>query len=494
MKKFSLIALSALACWGMSSCDEFEMPNPPAQSNPEEVVFNADDLSVLGAVDARIDIPQHIADQTPVELFNYTVTDFPESYTLTLGLQMSPTADFATYQEMPMTLTDSTATMRAAELQELFNAAISKNIEAAEAYVRVPAYAVNGNSVVRLGGPDTYYYTGILDIQPAAHSYTIESDYYLVGSFCNWDISKGIRFEQVNSGNPYDNPDFELTFDVTDAQAAAGYDFKIVPLSGFENNSWDGAYGMTDITESATGMSGKLAQVPGAETDAATIAHGNHYRISINMETLAFSVKLESEFLYVPSATSSLTDFSKMMRLTTSNYVNYEGSLALNGDFFFTAQESTTGGFVFRNAGDTEVAGGDYTTVSGTLTEGNGVAAEWPEEGLYFVKVDLSSLAYSAVLFKEIDLIGAFNGWDASTALPLTASDDFSVWTIDNVEMTAGEYKFCISKAWTYSYGKGASDNEVAQNGGNFNLDADGTYDFKLDFSSYPATLTVTKK
>ena len=39
MKKIASIALSALACFGFVACDEFTMPNPPAQSNPDEAVF-----------------------------------------------------------------------------------------------------------------------------------------------------------------------------------------------------------------------------------------------------------------------------------------------------------------------------------------------------------------------------------------------------------------------------------------------------------------------
>ena len=56
MKKFSIISLMGVAAWAMASCDDYELPNPPAQSNPEEPVFETDGLKLTNIVEGTVDL------------------------------------------------------------------------------------------------------------------------------------------------------------------------------------------------------------------------------------------------------------------------------------------------------------------------------------------------------------------------------------------------------------------------------------------------------
>ena len=79
MKKIASIALSALACFGFVACDEFTMPNPPAQSNPDEAVFADTDLKLTSVVDGTISLPRLSEENLPVDLFDYELTNVPSA-------------------------------------------------------------------------------------------------------------------------------------------------------------------------------------------------------------------------------------------------------------------------------------------------------------------------------------------------------------------------------------------------------------------------------
>lgn len=500
MKKFAIIALSAAACWGLTSCDEYTLPNPPAQSNPEEVVFKAEDLKLTSTVDGTVDLPKYVAEQQPVKLFDMSLTDFPASSELSLIAECSADDTFGKTEDIPLTLTEeNTVTVRAGELQQMFNTIISKDLVPKDVYVRVAAYAVRGNSKVRLGGPDYYYYNGVLNILPEPQANVIETAYYLVGSFCDWDISKGLLMKQLNEGNQYDNPDFMLKVDVTEAQAdAGGYIFKIVPVSGFEKNSWEGSLGFADITKTPAGANGNLIATDDKETEAYKIEKEGGYMVKINMETRRFEVNLASDFLWAPSYGTSISNFNSMMRLTTSDYVKYEGSWPIkNGGFWLAAQPSNVRGFVYRPDGDTEVIADDKKSFTGKMVIDPSLNTRMKigTPGLYYVTADIVTLEYTGKLIEEIDVIGAFNDWDLKKSVPLTADKDFKTWSITGLTMKAGEFKFCVSKDWGLSYGStDGTSNELRQNGKNFNIAEDGVYNIVLDFSKYPAHMTITKQ
>lgn len=494
MKKISLIVLSALACWGITSCEQYELPNPPAQSNPEEAVFKSENLVLTSTVSGTISLPAHSADQTPVQLFTLSLTDFPVSSELRIVGEFSADESFAKCEELAVNVNseDNTVTARAAEIQQVFNSVISKDLVAKDVYVRYSAYAVNGATSVRLGGPDYYYWQGVYNILPIPQENVIEPEYYLVGSFCNWDIKKGVKLKQLSEGNQYDNPDFYIKVDVSEADVnAGGYSWKVVPASGFANNSWEGAFGVADLSAGASSTTGNLLVNPEAETGAYTIDVEGSYMIKANMETRRFEVSLAFDYMWVPNYGASISDFTKMMRLTTTDYIHYEGTLRLSNSFWFTGQDNLRG-IVYRPDGDTVI--GDDNSFSGNMLIDASSTARMkvPATGLYYVKADIANLTYTGAPVNEIELVGEFNGWDPTTAPALTPNSQKTVWTITHTFASAGEFKFCVDGGWAINYGLIAG--AVTVGGGNLAVDEAGTYEITIRFDAFPANISVVKK
>lgn len=495
MKKYPVIALAALAGMFFASCDEYTLPNPPAQSNPEESTFESSDLTLTNRIDGLLNLPTLREEGLPVSFFDVDLKSFPESYELKLVGEFSATEEFteAGTRTASITVADNVGTMTVGEVQSIFNELVSKSPEQGKLYMRVPAYAVSGTSDVRLGGPDVYYYTKTLDVLPVPQGYVIETGYYLVGSFCGWDIAKGLPFTQTIAGNPYDNPEFMVKIDVTAQQAAGdGYQWKIVPKSGFDNSSWAGALGCAKGEET----SGDLVSAPEAQTDPGVIKQEGPYIIKVNLEKQRYTVEPAFEYLWVPGYGSSVSDFNKIMRLTTNDYIHYEGTMRLFNRFWFTGQASITG-VNFRPDGEDNPVGADGVlsgkmkydpTTTGTMkVPGAG--------GLYYIKANVITLEWSATPIPVLNIVGGFNGWNQTTAPALTPNANKNVWTITETFAEAGEFKFCVNNSWDLSYGTAdGTFDSVVQNAGNYKIETPGTYEISVHFDVFPNYVSVVAK
>lgn len=478
---------------GFAACDEYTLPNPPAQSNPEEPVFDSADLVVTSDINGQISLPALNADRKPVTVFNYTLSNFPSSYDLEIVAEFCADDAFEKVAEVKTTVTDEgTVTIPVAEVQSVFNALISKDLVAKDLYVRYPAYAVNGTTRVRLGGPDTYYGGEFLkyDVLPIPQANVVEPRYYFVTNANNWSISEAIPMTQLTEGNPYDNPEFtvKIDVDVDMAESTDGYRWEILPESSFIAGNLEGAFGVAD---GGSETEGNLLPIAEGSAHAGVIAQEGPYMVKINMETRKFEVGPAFDYLWVPGMGSSTTDFKRIMRLTTNDYINYEGTMRLASRFWFLGQESTKG-VSFRPDGEQEenakgvVSGKMIYDVSSTTM------MRVPSTGLWLVRANVVTLDWSITPIKVIALIGAYNEWTLDTALDLEHDSRYEKWSIKGVNLPAGEFKFCVDHSWDLSYG-GTPDG-VRQNGSNFSVAEAGVYDLELNFAVFPNTLTITKK
>lgn len=493
MKNYPVIALAVLAGLFFASCESYDLPNPPAQSNPDEGVFNSASVSLSSVMGSNINLPALKEAQQPVELFEVKADTMPSPYTLRLVGEFSSTDAFeaANTLDLTMSVHDNKATLPVAEMQSMFNSLISKSPETRDAYLRVAAYAVNGSSEVRLGGPDTYYYSGVVNITPCAPENVIETAYYLVGSFCDWNVKNGMAFTQIEDGNPYDHPEFMVKIDVTAEQAAAGYKWKVVPKSAFEAGTWAGAYG---AVAGESNLAGTLVAAPEAETEAAVISQEGPYIIKINLETLTYAIDQAFDYLWVPGYGSSTSNFDVIMRLTnTGDYIHYEGTMRLSNRFWLTGQPSIQG-VAFRPDGDQEdndgvLSGKMIYDVTSTAT------MKVPTAGLYYIQANIIDLTWKATPIPVLNLVGAFNGWNEKEAPALTPDSKKSVWTITQEFAEAGEFKICVDNSWTLSYGtQDGSFNSLWQNAGNYKIEEPGTYQITAHFDVFPNYLEVVKK
>lgn len=494
MKKFALTAVAALAIAAFTSCDEFTLPNPPAQSNTPEAMFNADDLQVSNLLTGAINLPA--AEGKEIELLKFTVENLPADRKVKFLMQVSPTSDYATVAEViPTTGEDDIVRIAPADFQEAYATAITRNPAATDVYVRYAAYITNnsGTENARVGGPDKWYFPAEKALTPLPYTYVIEDAYYLVGTFNNWETTTALPLLKSQEGNPYDEPDFYAPLQVSPEQAAAGYSIAVVPASSIAAGNLNGAFGASNAEQT---YSGRMAQVEDARTQGVRIPDGGSYMFKIDIYTLDYTIDLAYDELYI-NAQGYYPQYNKMLRLFTNDYVNYDGVMRTSGSFRLACEPNVNGMFYGLPDGEEPVTNG--LTTSGKLQSyANYASAKGltvPKNGFYYLTANIKDLKWSAVQLENISLVGSFNGWnvnDAAATMKATNSH-LVTYTIQNVTLDAGgEFKFCCNHSWDISFG-GAMDN-IVQNGGNLKVPEAGVYDIKLDFTTIPYSVTLTKK
>ena len=505
MKKFALFCGIALSL-GFAACDD-ELPNPPAQEYPQPEIFDAAGLTLSQGdygVTNPINLNEYAAEGELVPVMNITeLTDFPDTYTLQVPMEVGSDANFTKVARVNTTITDDVVYVAPAELTNAIREVVTKSPAELTVNVRFPAYAVNGNATMELGGLDYYYATTEYKVLPY-QTYVVEDEYYLVGSFCNWDLNQGIRMSRLNpDGSVYDTPEFTVKFDVSAEQAADGFLYKIVPASTVAAGNWDGALGFVPVyTTDANGvevaqMYGSLISAPEVQSEAGVISQEGPYLLSVNIEAMTYEVSFAIEYLWVPGVGGGTSNFNTIPRLFTNDYVNYQGCAHLNKQWWLTAQASANG-LNYKLAEGTEQTVSGYVT-SGELqaySDASGTRMTIGDNGLYWMEVNLVTLRYSATHLSRISVVGNFNGWDAENAIDLTPNSKFEVWT-GTIELDGGEFKLNTNGEWNVDFGSNTSavgtPNTLDYKGANMQAPA-GKYEFKADFSTLPYTLTLTAK
>lgn len=504
MKKLALFCGIALSL-GFAACDD-DLPNPPAQGYPQPEIFDAAGLT-LSQGDYGVSDPLNLNEYAEkgelVPVMNITeLTNFPDTYTLEVPMEVGSDENFTKVATVETTIVDNVICVAPASLTDGIREVITKAIDEVTINVRFPAYAVNGSSTMVLGGIDHYYATVQYKVLPY-QSYVIENEYYLVGSFCDWNLNKGIKIGRVsNEGSVYDDPNFTVKFDVTAEQAEAGFLYKIVPASSVAAGSWDGAFGFQPtITVDDKGvetveMYGKLVDAPAAETEAGVLDQAAPYLLTFNVEEKTYNLNFAIDYLWVPGIGTSTSDFNKVPRLATDDYVTYRGAAHLNKQWWLTGQASVSG-MNFKTAEGTEQVEKDGVLTGEIQDYGDdgGKRMTVSENGLYWLDVNLAKLTYKATYLRRISLVGAFNDWNAEQAVDLKPDSKFQVWT-GTVDLD-GEFKVNTNGAWDIDFGSNSAEigtpNKLDYKGANISVPA-GKYDVRVDFSTLPYTITLNKK
>lgn len=504
MKKLSIFCGLAL-CLGFVGCNDIDLPNPPGQSNPDEAAFESTDLVVSQAA-TSINLVTLNAEQKQAPVAKIDKLDnFPASYGLEFELEVAKNADFYPVVTIPAEIEGDLVTVSPDDLNGAIRATITKDPSEVNVMTRLAAYAVNGNSRIRLGGSENAVYAQYdYQVTPFVPSRVIEDVYYLVGSFCNWDVKQGIAFTHVGQGSVYDTPDFSVKIDIDAAQASGdGYLWKVVPASAVAAGTWDGAMGVIPSADSE--LNGLLVESPEAKTNAGVLSTPSPYLISINVEALTYSVTFAFENLWVPSIGTSTTNFTKVLTLNTNDFITYSGASRLNKQWWITTEPSAKsghqlyqsvtepavidglvqkGGLVIfdANSEDENISGAKRMTISA--------------DGLYWIEANLVKMTYKTTHLESVSLVGAFNGWNAAEAVKLTPSADFMTWT--GTVALDGMFKINTNGAWDVDFG-GPTEGPIGSNvqlvykGANMVVEA-GTYDVTVKFNSYPYTLDIVKK
>lgn len=482
MKKSYLFLGLAMAA-GLTACDDM-LPMPEAVTNPQLPLFEAKSL-VLKQAETVLDL-QAYADQgikAPLATIE-SIENFPEAATLYFNVELATKEDFSNAVSFNAPVQGKNVVAIASDINDAI-ARITKDPDQLKVYTRFAGYATVGNSTYRLGDNNAYYFANYsYDVKPFApavklsRAYTLQYRASAADAWTSVAMNKAFKDQSV-----YDNGLFAAKIDIP----AAGYQWQIV-ANDLDNLVWGvGADFAADAVEGTLVGGGAPA---GLDRVGPLL-------FTFDALKNSFKIAFAFECLYVATPASSTSDFNKMFKLFTEDYIKYSGTMTLKGSFYLTGQPSNEG-TVYLYEKDAKMPVADEKGIfKAPMTEYKGLGEGQnfyasSTLGLYYIEANTSSMEVKTVPVKTISMIGDYNGWNLETALDLKPNARLNKFTLDEVVITEkGGFKFCVDHDWAYSYG-GTPEN-IVQNGGDMQIEP-GTYSITLDFSKQPNTLTVTKK
>lgn len=491
MKKISLFSALALTLV-LGACEKYDLPNPPGQAYPQPDGYfeNADLALVLPSETLSLTEFNEANKYVPVAEIT-TLVNFPENYDLVIDMQVGNGAKATIVNT---TIDEDMVTVNPDVLNGAIREALTKTPGTYDVPVTFLAYAVRGTTRMGLGGIGATYGTGNITIKTYDASKVIEDAYYVVPVVNgNPDWAKALKMNNTSGNNvsPYDNPEFAVQIEVPADEA---YDFVIAPQSSLSAGDAAVIYGGNPA---ADGMSGKL----GTSYNAITMPVFGSVLVTVNMENDAYTINYAFQNIYPLSSGSSITN---AMCLYTDNFINYYGVTALNQRFTIYTSLDKKGVIFHLDDSEEPVLSDNELEISGLITASTDAASliKVPVRGntLYYMDVNLVQLTYTAKALQTLSVIGSGNGWNLETAAPLKKSSNLKTWTATDV-VVGDEFKINANGAWDYDFGgvpvmtsNGTYVYNLQFKGGNMQLPEPGTYDVKVDFSTWPYVLTLTQK
>ena len=243
------------------------------------------------------------------------------------------------------------------------------------------------------------------------------------------------------------------------------------------NGSWDNKYGVSNTNLSGLSAGGQLVYNPtGNSTNIPAPATSGTYRIEVDCILGLFTVtNLKTyKFLYVPGSYQATpwTPASAPQLASPNNDGNYEGYVYFSNaaDFKITSQNDWNGTSYGKGA-------------DSTIVSSSGGNLSVPRAGLYLLKINTSTLRYSATLINSFSMIGDFNNWNADATMTYnSATNEFT----GSLTLAAGQaFKFRANNAWDINIG---FSKEPANFGKSLNYGGDN---ISLPAKTYTVTLSL---
>ena len=490
MKTIKFISALALTL-GLAACDSYDLPNPPGQAYPAPDGYFENSGLVMSANSETLNLTEANAANKFVTVASISeLVNFPEDYTLAIDMKLGEGSKAKIYST---TIDNMDVTVNPDILNGAVQDVLTKQPGTYSIPVEFMAYAERGTTRMGLGGVGATYGNGNLSIKTYDAAKVIEDAYYLVPVVSGKPaLAQALKMNNTagNSVSPYDNPEFALQIDVPENSE---YLFMIAPQSAVTAGDASALYGGNP---SADGMSGKL----GTSYEVIKMPVAGSVLVTVNMEQDSYTVNYAFDVLY---AVSGSTRPANAMALYTDNYINYYGVTALNQRFtIYTAADKSGVAFKYDESVEPEISENGLEQ-SGAITADTDVVAQIPVpikgNCLYYVDINLVQLTYDVKALQTMSVIGAGNDWNLETATPLTPSKDFKTWTASDVEI-GDEFKINCNGAWDFDFGGAQVQDVDGQSVYNINLKGSnmpakaGKYDVKIDFSTMPYVLTLTKK
>lgn len=468
MKK-SLIFGAVLLALGFVSCSEDNTLGIP-QTNPQGPILESNGVEVaLGQALAGQDLNLNDYTDGQVPVIRLVEADSLYQDGVHFVMELATNEDFAGATEL--TVTDGSVSR--AEWDEYFRKALGRSPKAKPMYVRFQALASVGGQLIRIGGLDNYYGAKTITVTPIPMDFSIESNYYLIGTINDWGLNSAYPFSH-SEADVYDDPVFTIVVNITEEQATEGWWWKIATPKAVEDSNWDLVCG-TEI-DGDTALKGKL--VIGKECKAGCLKEAGTFLMTINMEELTWSFEKLS-FMYTPGDSNGWSQNDSQKLMFDVDKGMYVGYAYLKGNFKISSEPNWDG----TNYGD----GGEEGKLS---TDGGAGNLSVAEEGLYWLTVDTQKLTYTATKITSIGAIGDMNGWGAQE--PMTPSADFLTWTGDVTFAAGNGWKFRANDNWDINLGGEASN--LTLDGANLPSPGDGTFTVTLDLSKVPYSYSAVKK
>lgn len=458
-------------------CDKIEDPLGQPQTNPQLPIVDVTNVPVTVNTATAVSVDLNSDNNADIKVPLCTIdtpADFPEGFQAeVLWFEIGDDASFTKSTKVDaVTDADGNVTVGADILEAAMQEVFGKDPATVTAYVRIPAWAVKGSQAIRLGSEKTYWADFSTQITPLDlfGGHVIEDDYYLVGSFCDWDFSKAIKFSHSDY-NPYDDPVFTVKVE----GVAGGFDWVVIPASTYAAGNWvdgpESSYGVEVATEASGNL---VTNNSAAYGTPGNVSNSFTTSIKIDMEKLTY--ESAAVVMFTPGDANGW-DASMSQTLSTADLATYKGAAHLKGNFKFMSADN-----VYYGAG----AG------AGTLdTPGENITVD--NEGLYWLSCNVTDLNYSATYIPQLYVVGdaCAAGWGdfSDKSVSLTPSADYLTWSCV-IELTDGPFKFRMDNFWAVSFG-GSFDN-ITFDGANLQSPGAGTYQITLDFSAAPYTCTLT--
>lgn len=457
MKKIAL-SLSVLALTlGFTACDNYELPNPPAQNNPQEAPVAVSDITVAamplaeGETAKVLDLKAYNDANELVPLATVDCATWPATYNMVADLYLS-TEKFTT-EAIPTTIENGVIYAAPDAIEA---AILAKTQDPREATmtggIAIAAVAGEDGTPIYVGGSDYRFGNIEYTIKPYDAEFTIEDTYYLV----HGDTKTALNHSEMS---PYDDPAFSVVIELTDDEVSAGYAWTVVGESGI-------VYGGTEELEGDLTLNGEgICTISGP------------VMFSFDMKELTYAISNAYEFIYTPGGSNSWTQ-ADSNTLTSKDYTNYSGWAYLDGEWKFCATLDWSKPF---GASDEE------GMVSTSPAAGNLKANP---AGVYYLTLNIISLEYTQTLMESCGVIGDAtpNDWGAQTNLTQDAENPM-IWTGKVKFNAGGEWKIRFNENWDFNLGGDMGDLE--EGGGNFATPGEGEKTVTVNLSTRPYVVTV---
>lgn len=453
MKKLAL-ALSVFAAMAFVACDNYDLPNPPAQSNPAEIPFKIENLAVNPLPQTQegvVVLSDYNNEGKLVPVAGYTVTDWPATYYLTMTMNL--TAKDKTV-EVPCTVANDTIFVSPDDLNNAYRT-ITKDPNAATVNVNfTPGAGVQeGVTAFQLGGEGYTMGAEQLTFKPLDPAMTLADKYYLTVN--------GVKHELNHASDlsVYDDPNFSIVLELTAEMAAeeGGIEWTVSDAAG--TPFWGG------LEDNGT----LEADVVGVTWFTGTVM------FKFNMETKAYEIFNAFTQLYTPGNANGWNQGASTP-IYTNDYTVYKGFIHADGEFKFDATLDWS-----KNWG--------VGAEEGLLAEG-GQNIKVPQNGCYFAVANIGALTYSVTLIESCGVIGDAtpDGWNGQTNLVQSAGNPMVFSAKINFAGT-GEWKFRFNDNWDINLGGDV--NNLTVDGANMPTPGAGEKTVTIDLSKYPYAVTI---